>query len=208
MMDKRERKLLQHIWHQMIRRCTDPKNKAFKNYGGRGITVCARWVESFNDFLADIGPRPPGYLIDRTDNDAGYSPENCRWVTRKQSADNRRSVTWVIWEGERMCIKDAAIRAGASYRMVRKRVANGMDPIEAIQRPSRLDILDSTKQARAAIAKAQEESAFWRRTYFKCGHDKESNSMLTSRGFRACRHCATKSSGNYFTTAAQTKEAA
>jgi hypothetical protein len=75
----------------MIRRCIDANNKDYKNYGARGITVCERWVESFDSFLADMGERPKGLTLDRKDNDGHYCPENCEWATRLQQCHNRRT---------------------------------------------------------------------------------------------------------------------
>lgn len=77
-------------WKSMLDRCTYPSSIGWKNYGGRGITVCERW-RSFANFLADMGERPPGKTLDRKENDLGYSKANCRWATPKQQADNRRS---------------------------------------------------------------------------------------------------------------------
>lgn len=73
----------------MIQRCANPKNIAYPYYGGRGITVCARW-QSFPNFLEDMGERPPGTTIDRRDNEKGYSKDNCRWATRQEQDGNKR----------------------------------------------------------------------------------------------------------------------
>lgn len=78
------------IWSTMIRRCHDPKHDAYSYYGGRGITVCQRWRDSFQAFLDDMGVRPQGLMIDRRDNNLGYEPANCWWATRSHQMKNRR----------------------------------------------------------------------------------------------------------------------
>lgn len=78
-----------HSWRGMVERCTNPKHIAWKNYGGRGIAVCERW-KLFENFLADMGERPEGMSLDRTDPNKGYSPTNCRWATNKEQARSTR----------------------------------------------------------------------------------------------------------------------
>lgn len=83
-------------WHNMIRRCTDPRDKAYPNYGGRGIAVHPDWL-NFEQFVTDMGPRPPGCTLERKDNNGPYSKDNCKWGTWfEQSTNKRMSKRWFI----------------------------------------------------------------------------------------------------------------
>jgi hypothetical protein len=88
-------------WQTMRLRCTVPTNLAYADYGGRGIKVCDRWLNSVAAFIEDMGPKPsPRHELDREDNNGHYEPNNCRWVTRKVNDRNRRSNRFVTFRGE------------------------------------------------------------------------------------------------------------
>lgn len=123
----------------MKTRCLNPRATQYPHYGGRGIKICERWL-SFENFLADMGERPPGMCIDRIDNDGNYEPGNCRWTTMRVQVDNRRTsklrphhrlqIAWLRSIG--MPRADIAERFGvsASYvKAVAKRYSNSLPAV-------------------------------------------------------------------------------
>jgi hypothetical protein len=102
-------------WSQMKDRCLNPRHKYFSRYGGRGITICQRWIDSFEAFYEDMGPCPLGLTLEREKNNKGYCPENCVWATRKQQADNRRNTKRLTAFGLTMVERDWARKLGCSH---------------------------------------------------------------------------------------------
>ncbi|HUR56047.1 MAG TPA: hypothetical protein VMZ71_18060 [Gemmataceae bacterium] len=124
------------IWAAIIQRCTNTHAQKYADYGGRGITVCARWLESFENFYADMGPRPlPHLTIERRENDLGYSPENCGWDTRKVQANNRRNTIWITARGRKQTISAWAAELGVPYAVIARRQRKGWDDERIISTP-------------------------------------------------------------------------
>lgn len=125
-------------WHAMIKRCHNPNDRCFHNYGGRGIKVCERWKASFLDFLADVGPRPSSrHSIDRfPDNDGDYEPGNVRWATGAQQACNKRTSRLITHEGKTMTVAAWADSVGISRRCLYSRLDAGWPTAEALTTPS------------------------------------------------------------------------
>lgn len=111
-------------WMSMKRRCLDSSAPNFANYGGRGIQVCTRWL-IFENFLADMGIRPENHTLDRIDNAAHYTPENCRWADDVTQHRNTRANVNLTYKGKTQCLAAWADEFGIRRSTFQKRIANG-----------------------------------------------------------------------------------
>lgn len=121
-------------WSGIIQRCTNDKSPNYHNYGGRGIKVCDRWL-TFENFLADMGRRPPGTTIDRKNNDGNYEPGNCRWATQKEQCRNNRRNRRITFDGETLTIIEWSERTGLPFNLIRKRLHRGWPPEKIFTTP-------------------------------------------------------------------------
>ncbi len=125
-------------WMSLKNRCNNKKGQNYKDYGGRGITVCDRWMQCFENFLEDMGRRPtPQHSIDRIENDKGYYKENCRWATGKVQTNNARSNVMIEYNGERMTASQWDDRLGFKKGTVWNRHYRGWDIQRIITQPIR-----------------------------------------------------------------------
>jgi hypothetical protein len=125
------------VWAGMLSRCLTSSSSGYHNYGGRGIKVCDRWM-SFENFFADMGPRPsPRHSIDRfPDNNGNYEPNNCRWAVKEMQDRNRRTNRLLAHRGEILCLTEWAERKGLHPAVLDWRLRNGWTITESIETPS------------------------------------------------------------------------
>jgi hypothetical protein len=123
-------------WHTMRYRCLNPRSKKWVDYGGRGITVCDDWTNSFENFLRDMGYRPsPRHTLERKNNELGYSKNNCVWATMIEQSNNRRSTKMVEFHGRRVGLTILAREHGLDPARVRRRVRMGWSVDRALAEP-------------------------------------------------------------------------
>lgn len=122
-------------WRAMRARCLSPGSTGFEKYGGRGITVCERWSK-FENFLADMGPRPHGRTLERIDNNGNYGPSNCRWATRKEQQANTSITHLITIDNVTKCLSDWCRQYGLDPGTVRRRMrVFGWGPKQAVTTP-------------------------------------------------------------------------
>lgn len=151
------------VWAAMRSRCSNPNDQSWKDYGGRGITVCDRW-QSFDVFIEDMGWRPsPKHEIDRIDNNAGYCPSNCRWVTRQQNCSNTRKNLYITHAGKTKTQSEWARTYGIDLATLRARLKRGMTFSEAVETP--VDKQYANRQRLITYQGRTQRLAAWCREY-------------------------------------------
>lgn len=140
---------IHRAWMSMRQRCQNPNDGAYANYGGRGISVCERW-ESFENFAADLGPLPRGYQIERNDVNGNYEPSNCRWATRVEQANNKRTSLRVSFNGKTQTVAQWAEEIGLKSRTLYYRIAISKMPLEEALSPTLMTNSECGQRAAAA----------------------------------------------------------
>lgn len=172
-------------WANMKARCRNPNATGWPDYGGRGISICERWLNSFEAFAKDMGPRPDGYVLDRIDNNGNYTPENCRWIDRVTSQRNRRACVRVVIDGTEHMLADLADKSPLKRDSVLERARKGMSLDDVLYPARRFNLSGFALGGKVSGAK---RSA---RTHCKNGHEfTEANTFITPQGWRKCRRCA------------------
>lgn len=121
------------VWSDMKHRCYNPSYKKFHNYGGRGITVCDRWKNTFKNFYIDMGERPVGKTIDRINNNGNYEPTNCRWATIKEQNNNTRANHQIIFNGMVKNVRQWSRFLGIGESAIHYRLKRGLSICEVLQ---------------------------------------------------------------------------
>jgi hypothetical protein len=134
------------IWNAMKNRCTNPNYKHYQDYGGRGITVCERWMD-FANFFADMGENPKGMMLERRDNEAGYSPENCCWADRQTQNSNKRNNRFIVVNGVSNTITEWARITGITHSTIIYRIKGGWPEDIAATTPARGTRLAAIRKA-------------------------------------------------------------
>lgn len=135
------------IWAKMIERCSNPNSSKWEYYGGRGITVCEEW-RSFESFYKSMGKRPTvKHSIDRIDNNLGYFPENCKWSTKIEQANNKQITIFLTFRNEKKALSIFAREFDLTPNLVRKRISRGWSAERALTTPVNINYRSRQKAA-------------------------------------------------------------
>ena len=171
-------------WQAIKGRCFNPNAAHYARYGGRGITVCDRWLV-FDNFVADMEPRPQNMTLERIDNDGPYSPDNCRWATRKEQSNNRFCNVRIMHDGVTLTVAQWSERTGIHHNTISGRYKLGWSH-EGIFNPAKQTNFDGLKLGGAAKAASARS-----KTHCKHGHEytPETTGVQTSKKGTVCRYC-------------------
>ena len=122
------------IWAAMKQRCLNPNNKGYPNYGGRGVTICDKWM-SFEGFYSDMGDKPARLSLERINNNNGYSPENCKWADRASQNSNKRNNRYIEANGETRTITEWSRVLGVSHATIISRIERDWSEVDAVTLP-------------------------------------------------------------------------
>lgn len=120
-----------NVWCGIIKRCTNPNIADWENYGGRGISICKEWSDSFEQFLADMGEPLRGHTIERNDVNGNYCKDNCTWATRKEQNNNTRKSKWLVLGERRQTLAQWADELGLNRSTIHRRLKQNL-PIEMV----------------------------------------------------------------------------
>jgi hypothetical protein len=175
------------VWKSMKSRCYRKTTKQYEDCGGRGITVCQEWRNSFDRFVKDMGPRPNGHTLERKNNDLNYNKDNCKWATRKEQQRNRRCTVFVTVGGKQFKAIELAEINGIKFDTVVDRARRGLPYQQVVQKEKLPDMSDPSIRKLAGI-----KSSITRRAKPACkrGHLlEEPNMYIANNGQRVCRAC-------------------
>ena len=153
-------------WQGMKDRCFNPNHKRYSDWGGRGITVCDRWL-NFKNFLADMGVKPtPKHSIDRIDNDGDYCPDNCRWATKAEQGNNRRSNRFITINDVTLTIVQWEKKMGFNKNIIWQRLEDGWSEYDAVMTPVQVRLITIESETRT-IAQWTKEMGFNKNVIWK-----------------------------------------
>lgn len=122
-------------WYSMHQRCLNPEKDNYSSYGGAGISICERWLESFDNFMDDMGERPEGMTLDRIDSSGNYEPSNCKWSTYSEQTINTDSTFWINDNGKNICLSYFSKKYGIPSTTIKYRIKKGETLDELKRKP-------------------------------------------------------------------------
>ena len=177
-------------YQAMKERCRNKNNPLYHRYGGRGISVCSRWLEhktGFKNFLSDMGDKPSGFTLERINNNGNYEPTNCKWASRKEQQRNQNNTRKVMIEGIEYIAAELSDISGLKTDAIVQRALLGLSYQEVIN-PNRRVYKEGLAFGGKANGLKQKQL-----THCKNGHEfNEQNTHITKQGWRRCRACKRK----------------